>query len=131
MNRRTLLVSLFVGTLAFLRRHATPWLSAWTAGSLRVVEVEVHKLFSSPMSASVVGRRYLELFPEKSCSKVLLQELPVFSKGLIRGSDRQALRREIRQQCRREFLEGNTVLIDGWILARSEAALCALVALRS
>lgn len=35
----------------------------------------------------------------------------------------------IGMQCRREFTAGEVIRVDGWILARSEAALCALAAL--
>jgi hypothetical protein len=37
--------------------------------------------------------------------------------------------RWLRARCRQDFARGDTVLIDGWVLARTECRLCALVAL--
>ena len=44
------------------------------------------------------------------------------------GAGARALRR-LRERCREDFARGDTVRIDGWVLARTECRLCALVAL--
>ena len=44
------------------------------------------------------------------------------------GEGSRALRR-LRARCREDFARGDTVRLDGWVLARTECRLCALVAL--
>jgi hypothetical protein len=45
------------------------------------------------------------------------------------GGDREARRSALRQQAMQDYAAGNVVLVDGWVLSRTEAQLCALVAL--
>lgn len=70
-------------------------------------------------SMRVVGRRYLELHPEENLA-ALVAEL-----RLVRGFT--ALESEIRKQ----FVTGDVVRVEGWILSRTEVRIYAMVALRN
>lgn len=82
-------------------------------------------LFQRPEAARAVGARYLALYPEEGKAELLDESL--FAQGL--PANPAALRRHIGAMCRRDFAAGETVIVDGWILARSEARACALVSL--
>jgi hypothetical protein len=69
--------------------------------------------FAHPESAAVIGRAYLEIAPDDAAASRLLP------------GDHDALRERIVD----DFASGRTVRIDGWILAVTEARLCAAVAL--
>ncbi len=81
-------------------------------------------LFQSPRAARTVGTHYLAQHPEERNAARLRQ-------GLLAGAPTEtgALRGHIQAKCRQDFAAGHTVVVDGWILARSEARACALVAL--
>ncbi len=81
--------------------------------------------FRTPTAARAVGARYLAHYPGERQAGLLREAL--FANGL--PTDPAALRRHIAALCRRDFAAGETVVVDGWILARSEARACALVSL--
>lgn len=84
--------------------------------------------------AARLGRRYLALAPAEADPGRLLHALSKDHADLAAAS-RTGADIEIRAilgRCRqRDFAAGNTVLVDGWILSRTEARLCALVALET
>jgi len=98
------------------------------------VEAGIARLFSDSESARSVGWRYLERFPEQASRERLLEDaglaaLPGDLPGdepLLVGS---LLKAALNQRREQDFLAGDTVILGGWILARSEASLCALLAL--
>jgi hypothetical protein len=75
-------------------------------------------------SAIVVGRRYLNRYPDDALPAVL-------ARGLRRAGagDQESARAALRAQVREDFERGDTVLLDGWVLARSECRACAALAL--
>lgn len=76
-----------------------------------------------------VGARYLATAPEEA-SVDRLTELVGVDPAV--SDDRAALEAEIprvRDQIADEFEREETVRVDGWYLARTEARLCALIAL--
>jgi len=79
-------------------------------------------------SARRVGQAYLATTPADADRDRLLAE--VYPR-LEPGADRSAAawRESYTAQCRLDFAEGRTVRIDGWVLSRTEARLCALAAL--
>jgi hypothetical protein len=48
---------------------------------------------------------------------------------LLSGGSPRAIRRFMKKQCRVDFARDRVVLVDGWLLAVTEARLCALAAL--
>lgn len=80
---------------------------------------------ASPMLAAL-GRSYLAAHPDEA-----------FAQRLLRGiagenplpHTRAAWRALIRERRAEEFARADTVIVEGWILARCEARLCALQAI--
>lgn len=79
-------------------------------------------ILASPRAARRIGRRYLAIAPGEADPVRLAATLPALR-------DPVAQRRALDAARRRDFAAGDTVILDGWILARSEARLCALAAL--
>ncbi len=78
--------------------------------------------FSHPDSAIAIGRRYLSRYPDHAGARALADELGRAGAGDLA---RSALRARVRE----DFERGDTVLLEGWVLARSECRACAAVAL--
>lgn len=77
-----------------------------------------------------IGRRYLAQTPGERDRRTLEAMLPDGCHRLVtRGTcDTSALQAFYRRRSD-EFRTGDTVVVHGWVLARSEARLCALAAL--
>lgn len=80
-------------------------------------------LLPHPESAAVIGREYLRVTPDEADRDRLCAML--WPADALPGSLGEALARRQRA----DFAEGRTVRLRGWILARTEARLCALAAL--
>lgn len=74
-----------------------------------------------------VGDAYRAAYPEEDDVEVLRAALPDFD-GLS-GAEVQAQLSTLREQVRADFAEGNVVMVDGWLLAATEARAAALVSL--
>jgi hypothetical protein len=87
----------------------------------------IESLLSNIGGARQIGARYLDLAPEDS-DPVALAARVFGAAGHPPQNPRDiaALRQAISVQRERDFATGDTVIIDGWILARTEARLCAL-----
>ena len=118
-----------LGRRAFLMAAA----AAACAGSVRAVarpipgpapDAGLALVFRHRQSAIAIGRRYLSRYP----GDVLPQAL---ARGLQRAGtgDRVAARLALRARVREDFERGDTVMLDGWVLARSECRACAALAL--
>ncbi len=85
-------------------------------------------LFSAPACARAIGLCYLRAYPERSDRRLLLTDLGLDAAGLS-AHDLPSLRRHLRDAQQRDFIAGDTVTVNRWILSRTEASVCALVAL--
>ncbi len=124
MSKRRFIIALITGLLA-ARGWGTKVLAAGISDAS--IEAMVGNLFSDVTDAQVIGRCYLSLYPEKANRSVLLAELKM-TYPLLTGH-RIRLKEVLYQRRQQQFLEGDTVIVDGWVLARCEAQLCALLAL--
>lgn len=83
-------------------------------------------------SARIIGHEYLRVAPAEATPEVLLtllvDRLPAGHRTLRIASDRE-LREFLLLAARRDFGEGRTVEVGGWIISLTEARLCALTAL--
>lgn len=102
---------------------------AWTNfPSLRRAALE--SLLSDISGARAIGVRYLALAPEEANRTALAASLfSGFSEPPGSPIEFARLRSTLATQRDRDFAAGDTVVIGGWILARTEARLCALAAL--
>jgi len=76
-------------------------------------------------SGSAVGAAYLRKYPELASRAVLLRFLALPDEPLTTAQIAVAIERRIRS----DFAYQRTVLLERWLLSRTEAALCGLIAL--
>jgi hypothetical protein len=86
---------------------------------------EVQKLLVHTDDAIAIGRRYLVQRPDKASHRALLNDVTM---GRWSRDDTPFLE-NLREWRTRDFREGHVVVLDGWVLARSEVSLCAWLAL--
>ena len=86
---------------------------------------ELRAVFSSPEAAAALGRRYLasQLNVDR---EALWRDLGVVD---AQRGGRLPLAVVVDRRRDRDFRDGNLVGVGGWMLARCEAAACALLAL--
>jgi len=77
----------------------------------------------NPDAARELGNRYLGLHPEERDLAFLR------AATLARAGEGAPSIDALHARCRDDFQRGDTVVIDRWVLARTEGRLCALVAL--
>lgn len=73
---------------------------------------------------NTIGLNYMLKVPKESRERVLVKHLMGNSNG-----EEGALSDNLDQQIKNDFLTGNTVMVDGWILSVTEARQCALLSL--
>ena len=87
-------------------------------------------LFSDIASARKIGVKYLAQTAHECDAGILAAYLP---QGCAMPPSSpfaiDDIRKTVDAQRQRDFATGDTVLVDGWILSRTEARLCALAAL--
>lgn len=96
--------------LAEIRRHIRGALAA-------IVDEE--------LTPKTIGRRYLTLYPEEADVDHLWTALT----GLSAPSRSDELRVRLAKLRQQDFEDGEIAIVDGWILARTEARACALLML--
>jgi len=83
------------------------------------------ELFTDLCPPRALGGSYLELFPqERNCA--FLRTAIIGSK---RPRDVNHLRALLAERREHDFRTGDVAIVDGWVLSRSEARACALIAL--
>ena len=126
MNRR-----LFLRFLAIV-----PTFFCWPTRWLRPSAEPGHLAFSNVKSclshvltdesgARLIGTAYLSAYPAERDAISLLRHL--LGPATLQGPD--DLRRRITKRRHQDFVQGDVVLVDGWILAKSEARAAALTVL--
>jgi hypothetical protein len=88
---------------------------------------EAARLFDELGPARRVGRAYLDDNPEEANEQALvrlLNEEPAWQG--VWDAPPARIADVARRSIRRDYLNGRTVPVEGWILSRTEARLCAL-----
>ncbi len=80
-------------------------------------------------AARLIGQRYLQFAPEERSETRLREAVFGAPHSGQAASTTERLRQLIDERRRHDFATGNTVILDGWLLARTEARLCALATL--
>jgi len=128
VSRRTVLAALaagIVGAAIGVRLY-------WPGGNVTRDARRFAGMLRHPDSAAWLGRFYLEVNPREADAALLVTLI-----GAARGpalppaspSADEALRADLEERIRNDFIYGNTVSVDGWLLSLTEARLCALVSL--
>jgi hypothetical protein len=76
-------------------------------------------------SAATVGAAYLRNYPDHASRAVLLRFLALPDHPLTAAQIAGAIQRRIRS----DFAHQRTLLVERWLLSRTEAAVCGLIAL--
>jgi len=131
MNRRKFIIA-SLGCLtgfAFLRKAvSSPVLPYIYRPESDDIGSMIAGLFPDPENAKVIGARYLAQYPERSDRNRIIADLGLPSLKSATQS-RDSLKSWINESQRRDFAVGNTVIVNNWILSRTEVNLCALIAL--
>lgn len=78
-------------------------------------------------AARLIGSHYLALVPQERSATRLSESVFGDIDAAVDGPDALAcLRALVDARRRRDFSTGDTVILNGWLLARTEARLCAL-----
>lgn len=107
-----------------------PWLGGLlrpgaAAAGLRGSHAEaVAALFRHRRSAAAIGRRYLAAVPTEADLDRLLAGL-----GEAGAGGQSDLAQRLRARISQDFARGDTVQLEGWVLARSECRACAVVSM--
>lgn len=93
----------------------------------RLAQIYAHDL----QAARAIGGTYLRAVPEESDANVLARRIVRSGPLQLRGLDalsKKELTDALQGIIRQDFVSNNTVRLDGWVLSRTEARLCALCA---
>jgi hypothetical protein len=91
----------------------------------RAIRMRVAALFDAPGPAARIGERYLASLAEPPRTQDLIEATGI---DFAENQGRAGLRTAFAAARRRDFAAGEVVVLEGWVLARSEAACCALLA---
>lgn len=125
VSRRMVLGSAAVGTIAAAASVSWLFLSNSSQSPLSEDLARVFELYR-PHAVSV-GERYLQCTPHEADAAVLTSLLNI-DEALV-PHEPDALVDFVRERIRRDFAEGRTADVDGWVLSVTEARLCAMTAL--
>ncbi|MGH2732357.1 MAG: hypothetical protein ACRDJG_05390 [Actinomycetota bacterium] len=129
-RRRLLLGALGMGATLLWRPVASRLFSPtpWGEPSERLVRLLEHR-----DSARIVGGEYLRAVPGEATpgllASLVADRLEAGRRALHTAGDEE-LRRLLAAGVLADFEEGRTVELDGWVLSKTEARLCALCTLR-
>lgn len=82
------------------------------------------RCFSNPAEAAEVGRRYLAGKPELADVEQLMRDVGLDDANS--SAQDATVNGQFEAAKRHDFTVGNTVCLEGWILSKAEASLCAL-----
>ncbi len=99
-----------------------------SAASPEQVRADLATLLQYQASAKIIGQHYLQRYPQEADVEQLLS---LIAADVVAGAQRdpQELRMRLAQKVRQDFADERVVNLQGWLLARTEARLCALAVL--
>jgi hypothetical protein len=91
----------------------------------KIADFDFALCVTDPASAAAIGAAYLRKYPDHASRSVLLRFLALPDEPLTTAEVAAAIERGIRIdfECRR------TIVLERWLLSRTEAAVCGLLAL--
>lgn len=123
IGRRRAVASLGLGGLALALAGRVDPAAVLSGDTAAPLASWLRSMIGDLDSARRIGRAYLETAPEASRERLLVELFPRLEPAMGDWRDSFAAR------CRQDFADGNTLRIEGWVLARTEVRLCALAAL--
>ena len=85
---------------------------------------------SDSEAARELGRAYLDAYPHERSAGAITAALRLGLDVLPFSVSDERLRALFHASVNRDFEQGRTVVLDGWVLSRTEIRLCGLAALR-
>ena len=89
-------------------------------------------LLRRPDSARIIGQAFLRVSPERTTTALvtgIVSSLPGGSRAIADSADEADVRELLVERIRQDFADEVVVDLDGWIVSRTEARLCGIVAL--
>jgi hypothetical protein len=129
MRRRTFLLGAAGLGLSLVSRSVGSW-PFWQTSQSR--SERLAELLKHEESARIVGREYLRVVPAEASRGVLTARVAERLPGGLRTVDTASdgrLHELLLHSTVQDFEDERTVELRGWVLARTEARLCALAAL--
>ncbi|HZS84703.1 MAG TPA: hypothetical protein VFA50_17640 [Stellaceae bacterium] len=132
ISKRTFLRS----ALALLAVPGGTLFGLWATGETSDVAARITDLIGARAGARAIGAAFLARFPTEADQKQLSRRIAqlVRSSGEARlggeAISSRALQRAVRQAITSDFETGRMIELDGWLLAQTEARICALLVLR-
>jgi hypothetical protein len=124
-RRRLLLDALTLVSLSLFPK----WLVTRAATRPRkAADLNVDRLFSDLAGAKRLGRRYLRAYPATTLDSLHRQLIGPMLENLDL-KDTESVRQYLAVRREMDFAAGLVVVVDGWVLADTEAQLSALAAL--
>ena len=121
MNRRAFLVTAAAGTAGLvLPARGGAGVPAAILENPRLLQILRNK-----RTVREIGRRYRKIVPRENDAQALAQALLPSPRVTAPAS----LQSAISEQIQRDFAEGRTLTLDGWVLSVTEARQCALYSL--
>ena len=86
---------------------------------------------NDPETIAALGRSYLTAVPNENSSEKLMDKLllDVEENIIAKNTDEAVLMELLNQKVLSDFEKGETVILDGWVLSKTEARQCALFSL--
>ncbi len=119
-SRRDFIISLLSAMAATTTLHGCG--SAPDGGQIRQ---RLSLTIGDQAAAKHFGQVYLEEHPSETDIELLLKRIG----GDMNLNDPELLAERLDQQVRNEYRRGESVMVNGWVLSRTEARLYALVTL--
>jgi len=127
-TRRTFLAGLaagIVGAALGLRLY-------WSGGNATREAMRLTGMLRHPDSAALLGRLYLDKNPQEADAARLVTLIGATQDPAlppVTAAPDESLRSSLEERIRNDFIDGDTVAVDGWLLSITEVRLCALVSL--
>ena len=86
---------------------------------------------NDPATIAEVGKAYMEQVPAENSPEHLIDQLMISSNGdaIQATADSLSLQKMMSEKVQADFDNGETVVVRGWVLSRTEARQCALFSL--
>jgi hypothetical protein len=131
-SRRAAIKFALAATAAVLVQSQLPGAATLRGTQQALLPVRLAGLLAHPESAKAIGGEYLLKYPQEADLDILLGQLAsrmaLGDVGLFTPSDRH-LREQLDDLVRADFAADRIVKLRGWVLAATEARLCALAVL--
>jgi hypothetical protein len=129
MDRRSVLLGALAAALALALAPLRPWRVLVETLPRETLASRLTGLLSDLESAHVVGRAYVRDMSAESTSRRLVDAIAAGVPGgrnVLRAASNADLRKLILARIRQDFVDGDIVTLDGWIVSKTEGRLCAL-----